>query len=143
MKALFSPALACKERYPSPVWYPGSACGQPETKGLFFFIDNFTQSLNGKTGNVFKKDKCVFAGITRLFQTAQRLTGEIINLEIRLILEGAEPRAIERCFFFFVLSNITSQTGFTVFFTFGRFTGKIYWLDTVCALFNPQMLVVL
>lgn len=35
------------------------------------------------------EDPCVFAVITRLFQTAKRFTEEAINLEIRLILEQA------------------------------------------------------
>lgn len=57
-----------------------------------------TQLSQESFNNVFNEDQGVFAVITRLFQTAKRFTEEVINLEIGLILEQAEPCVIQRCF---------------------------------------------
>lgn len=64
----------------------------------FVWVGKLTQLSLELFNSVVNEESCVFAVITRLFQTAERFTEEVINLEIWLILEQAEPCMSQRCF---------------------------------------------
>lgn len=104
---------------------------------LFSGAENFvckgklTQPSQESFNSVFNEDQGVFAVITRLFQTGRRFTeGEVINPEIRLLLEQAEPCVIQRCF---GIQQLT-QVGFAVYLTkLFRLVCQKNQQNTVCA----------